>query len=73
MQQLKIPDVEKIKETNWIQGYNKAMEQYEINIRCYRCGQPMTVKPNSSLHQEIIEYIEGAWSHTTCQEKDGYC
>lgn len=71
-QKLKIPDIEKIKETNWIQGYNKAMESYEITIRCHRCGQPMTVTPNSRLHQVFREYIEGSWSHTKCQEKYGY-
>ena len=72
IQQLKIPDIGKIKETNWIQGYNKAMEKYEITIRCHRCRQPMTVTPNSPLHQTIMDYIEGAWSHTNCEEKYGY-
>ena len=69
VQQIQMPDVGKIKQAAWNEGYRKAKATYEICLSCSECQQPISIKPNSRLHEEIIDQFEGLWFHTTCREK----
>ena len=69
VQQIQIPDVGKIKQAAWNQGYRKAKATYEIYLSCGECQQPISIKPNSDIHRAIIDHLEGLWSHTTCLEE----
>jgi hypothetical protein len=69
VQQIQIPDVGKIKQAAWNEGYRKAKATYEICLSCSECQQPISIKPNSRFHQEIIDHLEGLWHHTTCREE----
>ena len=36
-------------------GYNRAREKFEITYPCSVCGKPMTMKPSSQSHKEMVE------------------
>ncbi|MFC1861566.1 hypothetical protein ACFLYL_04790 [Chloroflexota bacterium] len=68
VQQTQIPDVGKIKQAAWNEGYRKAKATYEICLSCSICQQPITVRSNSQMHKAIIDHLEGLWSHGNCHE-----
>lgn len=65
--QLKMPDVEKIKETARAEGYDQAKKDHRIWYFCNVCRKPIYVLPNSESHKAIIGYMkENRWAHATC-------
>ncbi|MBA7655531.1 hypothetical protein ES703_63437 [subsurface metagenome] len=65
--QLKMPDIEEIKETASGEGYNQAMEEYQIWYYCAVCQKRIDVEPNSDSHKAIIGYMEEhGWGHASC-------
>ncbi|GAH00260.1 unnamed protein product [marine sediment metagenome] len=65
--QLKMPDVEEIKEIASGEGYNQATEEYQIWYYCAVCRKRIDVEPNSDSHKAIIGYMkEHGWAHASC-------
>jgi len=67
--QLKMPDIEEIKEIASGEGYDQAMEEYQIWYYCAVCQKRIDVEPNSDSHKAIIGYMKGhGWGHASCHE-----
>lgn len=67
--QLKMPDVEEIKNKAWSEGYNKAEKGYQIWYYCAVCRKRIDVEPNSDSHKAMIGYMgEHGWGHSSCHE-----
>ena len=50
-------------------AYNRAREEFEITYPCSVCGKPMTMKPGSESHKEMMDYMkEQGWRHKNCGE-----
>lgn len=65
--QLKMPDVEEIKERAWDEGYTQAMEEYQIWYFCAVCGKRMIMSPNDNDYKAMIGYMkERGWGHASC-------
>ena len=65
--QLKMPDVEEIKEIARGEGYNQAVEDYEIWYYCAVCRKRIDMSPNSASHKAMIGYMkEHGWGHASC-------
>ena len=47
-------------------GYNKGMNDWAIWVECYRCWQPVFIKPKSKAHDEIIDRMKGYLKHSQC-------
>ena len=68
--QLKIPDTEEIKQRAWEEGYNQAMEDYQIWYFCNVCGKRIEMSPNDDDHKAMIGYMkEHSWGHTSCHKQ----
>ncbi len=66
--QLKMPDVEAIKETAWGEGYDQAEEEYRIWYFCSVCQEPIYMSPNGNDHKAMIGYMKG-WKHGNCHKQ----
>ncbi|GAJ02420.1 unnamed protein product [marine sediment metagenome] len=67
--QLKMPDIEEIKETAWAEGYDQAKKTHRIWYFCAVCQKRIDVVPNSDSHKAIIGYMkEHGWGHASCHE-----
>jgi len=65
--QLKMPDVEEIRETAWDEGHAQAMDEYQIWYYCAECGKRIDVLPNSNSHKAMIGFMkENGWAHASC-------
>ena len=65
--QLKMPDIEKIKETAWSEGYDQAEKDNQIWYYCAVCGKRIDLVPNSDSHKAMIGYMkEHGWGHANC-------
>ncbi len=65
--QLKMPDIEEIKETAWGEGYDQAEKDCQIWYFCAVCRKRMDIDPNSNSHKAIIGYMkEHGWRHASC-------
>ena len=65
--QLKMPDIEEIKETASGEGYDQAMEEYQIWYYCAVCRKRMDMSPNGNDHKAMIGYMkEHGWGHPSC-------
>ena len=65
--QLKIPDIEEIKETAWNEGYDEAEKEYQIWYFCAVCRERIDMEPNSDSHKAMIGYMrEHGWGHASC-------
>jgi hypothetical protein len=65
--QLKMPDIEKIKETAWGEGYAQAVEEYQIWYYCAVCRERIDMEPNSESHKAMIGFMkEHRWGHKSC-------
>jgi len=65
--QLKMPDVEEIRETASGEGYNQATEEYQIWYYCAVCGKRIDMEPNGNDHKAMIGYMkEPGWGHPSC-------
>ena len=70
LQQLKIPDIEEIKERAWDEGYNQAVEDYQIWYFCSVCGKRIEMSPNDDDHKAMIGYMkEHGWGHANCHKQ----
>ena len=67
--QLKMPDIEEIKETAWGEGYDQAEKDCQICYYCAVCGERMEMLPNSDSHKAMIDYMkEHGWGHASCHK-----
>ncbi len=66
--ELEWPDVEEIDREAYQEGLAEATNKYRIQIKCLRCGEPITVRPHSQMHETIRAHLEGLWSHKNCRE-----
>ena len=67
--QLKMPDIEEIKETAWGEGYDQAEKDHQIWYYCNVCGKRMEMSPNDDAHKAMIGYMEEhGWGHVSCHE-----
>jgi hypothetical protein len=67
LQQLKIPDIEEIKEKAYDEGYEQGKKDYQIWYYCAVCGKRIDMSPNSDDHKAMIGYMkEHGWAHTSC-------
>jgi len=63
--QLKMPDVEEIKEIAWGEGYDQA----QIWYYCAVCGKRIDMSPNGNDHKAMIGFMkEHGWGHASCHE-----
>ena len=66
--ELEWPDLEEIDRKAYQEGLAEATNKYRIQIKCQRCGEPITVMPHSQMHETIKDHLEGLWHHTNCHE-----
>ena len=65
--ELKIPDIEGIKDEARGEGYIQAEEDYQIWYFCNVCGKRMEMSPNGDDHKAMIGYMkEHGWRHGDC-------
>jgi len=65
--QLKIPDIEEIKERAWGEGYDQAEKDYQIWYYCSVCRERINIETNSDSHKAMIGYMkEYGWGHKSC-------
>jgi len=61
--QLRMPDIEKIKD----EAYDQAKKDNQIWYFCAVCRKRIDVEPNSDSHKAIIGYMkEYRWAHSSC-------
>jgi len=65
--QLKMPDVEEIKDEARGEGYDLAMKDYQIWYFCSVCRKRIDMSPNGNDHKAMIGYMKG-WTHASCHE-----
>jgi len=67
--ELKIPDIEEIKEEAERQGLLEGMEEYQIWYYCSVCHERVDILPNSDEHRAIIDHAKKAeWRHRDCHK-----
>jgi len=67
--QLKLPDVEEIKDIAAGEGYNMAEKEYQIWYFCAVCRERIEMKPNRDSHKAMIGYMkEHGWGHASCHK-----
>ena len=65
--QLKMPNIEQIKDRAFEEGYNQAEEDYQIWYYCAVCGKRIDISPNNDDHKAMIGYMrENGWGHASC-------
>ena len=53
-----------------MQGNEEATRMWRIWGYCVKCGKEMYVRPNSSVHEKIIEFLkESHWGHANCDDE----
>ena len=68
--QLKMPDVEEIKEIARGEGYNQAAEDYEIWYYCAVCRKRIDISPNGNDHKAMIGFMKDhGWGHASCHRQ----
>jgi hypothetical protein len=68
--QLKVPDIEKVKETAWSEGYDQAEKDNQIWYYCAVCRERIDMEPNSDSHKAMIGYMrERGWGHASCNRQ----
>ncbi len=61
--QLKMPDIEKIKD----EAYDQAKKDNQIWYFCAVCRKRINVEPNSDSHKAMIGFMkENRWAHSSC-------
>ena len=64
--QLKMPDIDEVKG----EGYNQAMEEYQIWYYCNVCRKRIYIDPNDNAHKAIIGYMKDkGWAHQSCHRE----
>ena len=68
--QLNVPDIGEIKEKAYDEGYNQAIEDWQIWYYCAVCRKRMDMSPNSASHKAMIGYMkEHGWGHASCHRQ----
>ena len=68
--ELKIPNIEEIKERAWDEGYNQAIEDYQIWYYCAVCRERIDMSPNDDDHKAMIGYMKDhGWRHASCHKE----
>jgi len=68
--QLKIPDIEEIKEKASDEGYDQAVEAWQIWYYCAACGERIDMDLNDDDHKAMIDYMkEHGWGHPSCHRR----
>ena len=63
--QLNMPDIGEDDE-----GYNQAIDDYQIWYYCAVCGKRMDMSPNDDDHKAMIGYMkEHGWGHKSCHRQ----
>lgn len=66
--QLRMPDIDGIRERAWEEGFNQALEITEIWYFCSVCRKRIDIEPNSDSHKAMIRYMEEhGWGHASCR------
>ena len=65
--QLKMPDIEEIKQTAWGQGYEQGKKDNQVWYYCAECRERIDMVPNSDSHKAMIRFMEEhRWGHASC-------
>ena len=68
--EIKMIDIDKARNEGLEQGYDEAMNDYQIWYYCDVCGERIDMFPNDEDHKAMIQYMrEHGWGHTECHEK----
>jgi len=68
--QLKMPDIEEIKEIAYNEGCNDAMDACQIWYYCAVCRERIDMEPNGDSHKALIDYMkEHGWGHPSCHRQ----
>jgi len=68
--ELKMPDIEKIKETAWSEAYDQAEKDYQIWYFCAVCGKRIDMSPNDNDHKAMIGFMKDhGWGHASCHRQ----
>ena len=68
--QLKMPDIEEIREKEWNKGYDEAKKEHQIWYFCAVCGKRIDIEPNGDSHKAMIGYMkERGWAHAKCHRQ----
>ena len=68
--QLKIPDIEKIKDEARGEGYDEAEKEFQIWYYCAVCRERIDMMPDSDSHKAMIGYMkEHGWGHPSCHRQ----
>ena len=53
-----------------MQGYNQAVEDWQIWYYCATCGERIDMDPNDDDHKAMIGYMkEHGWGHPSCHRR----
>ena len=67
--QLKMPNVEEIEERAWGEGYDQAVQEYQIWYYCAVCGKRIDMSPNGNDHKAMIGFMKDkGWAHASCHK-----
>ncbi len=65
--------LETIHDSGYKVGYNKASQDFAIQVSCNYCGKPIVVLPRSYDHRVISEMLkEHDWGHVRCANQARY-
>ena len=65
--ELKMPDIEEIKQKAYVEGYDQAGEYCQIWYYCAVCRERIDMSPNSDSHKAMIGFMEEhGWGHKSC-------
>lgn len=48
------------------EGYKKGINDFAIDVPCYKCGNLITIKPNTVEHSYLIYCSKGGICHQQC-------
>lgn len=69
--ELKMPDIEEIRETAWSEGYDEAQKDHQIWYYCAVCGERMEMLPDGNDHKAMIGYMrKHGWAHKGCHPRE---
>ncbi len=68
--ELKMPNIEEIKDKAWNEGYDQAEKDWQIWYFCAVCRERIDMSPNDNDHKAMIAYMkEHGWGHASCHRQ----
>jgi len=68
--QLNMPDIREIKEKAYDEGYNQAVEDWQIWYYCAVCRKRIDMSPNDNDHKAMIGFMKDhGWGHASCHRQ----